>query len=255
MARVCSPAWRGKYRWPANHVDHRGRRGLVVRLEIPNTVKIILFGATGMVGAGVLNECLRDDRVSDILLVSRSSSGRSHPKLREHLRSDFVDYRDAREAFRGADACFFCLGVTAVGKTEEDYSHLTYDITVGAARMLSDVNPGMAFCYVSGQGTDSTERGRVMWARVKGKTENALLALPLDAYMFRPGFIRPRPGARSKTRWYRFMYAVLGPLYPLLYRLAPRHVTTSENLGRAMIAVATNGYTKRVLENSDINQI
>ena len=117
-------------------------------------MRVILFGATGMVGAGVLNECLRDERVTDVLSVSRSSSGRSHPKFREHLRTDFVAYSDAREAFRGADACFFCLGVTAVGKTEEAYHHLTYDITVGAARALADVNPGMAFCYVSGQGTD-----------------------------------------------------------------------------------------------------
>ena len=217
-------------------------------------MKVILFGATGMVGAGVLNECLSDDRVSDVLLVSRSSSGRSHAKLREHLRSDFVGYSDAREAFRGADACFFCLGVTAVGKTEQEYHHLTYDITVGAARALADVNPGMAFCYVSGQGTDSTERGRVMWARVKGKTENELLRLPLRAYMFRPGYIQPLGGIKSKTRVYRLFYQLMAPLYPLLRRLTPNLVTTNETVGRAMIEVAARGYSSRILEVRDINR-
>ena len=217
-------------------------------------MKVILFGATGMVGAGVLNECLRDDRVTDVLLVSRSSSGRSHPKLREHLRSDFVGYSDAREAFRGADACFFCLGVTAVGKTEQEYHHLTYDITVGAARALADVNPGMAFCYVSGQGTDSTERGRVMWARVKGKTENELLRLPLRAYMFRPGYIQPLGGIKSKTRVYRLFYQLMAPLYPVLRRLTPNLVTTNETVGKAMIEVAARGYSSRILEVRDINR-
>ena len=217
-------------------------------------MKVILFGATGMVGAGVLNECLRDDRVSSVLSVSRSSLGRSHPKLQEHLRSDFVGYSDAREVFRGADSCFFCLGVTAVGKTEPEYHHLTYDITVGAARALAEVNPGMAFCYVSGQGTDSTERGRVMWARVKGKTENELLRLPLRAYMFRPGYIQPLGGIKSKTRVYRLFYQLMSPLYPVLRRLTPNLVTTNETVGRAMIEVAARGYPARILEVRDINR-
>jgi len=218
-------------------------------------MNVLLFGATGMVGDGVLHECLADSRVDTVLAVTRSPLGVTHRKLRELQRKDFFDYRDVAHDFESIDACLFCLGVSSVGMKEQDYYHLTYDLTLSAASALANARPNATFCYVSGEGTDSSERGRSMWARVKGKTENALLALPLDAYMFRPGFIRPRPGARSKTRWYRFMYAVLGPLYPLLYRLAPRHVTTSENLGRAMIAVATNGYTKRVLENSDINQI
>lgn len=218
-------------------------------------MNVLLFGATGMVGDGVLHECLADSRVDSVLAVTRSPLIVTHPKLRELRRKDFFDYRDVARDFESIDACFFCLGVSSVGMKEQDYYHQTYDLTLSAASALANARPNATFCYVSGEGTDSSERGRSMWARVKGKTENALLALPLDAYMFRPGFIRPRAGARSKTRWYRLMYAVLGPLYPLFYRLAPRHVTTSENLGRAMIEVATNGYTKRVLENSDINQI
>lgn len=218
-------------------------------------MNVLLFGATGMVGDGVLHECLADSRVDSVLAVTRSQLNVTHRKLRELRRKDFFDYRDVARDFEGIDACFFCLGVSSVGMKEQDYYHLTYDLTLSAASALANARPNATFCYVSGEGTDSSERGRSMWARVKGKTENALLALPLDAYMFRPGFIRPRRGARSKTRWYQLMYAVLGPLYPLLYRLAPRHVTTSENLGCAMIKVATNGYTKRVLENSDINQI
>jgi uncharacterized protein YbjT (DUF2867 family) len=207
-----------------------------------------------MVGAGVLHECLRDDRVTRVLSVSRSSLGMLHPKLQEHLRNDFVGYQDAREAFRGADACFFCLGVTAVGKTEEQYHHLTHDITVGAARALAEVNPGMAFCYVSGQGTDSTERGRAMWARVKGKTENELLRLPLRAYMFRPGYIQPLGGIKSKTRVYRVFYQLMSPIYPVLRRLTPNLVTTNETVGRAMIEVAARGYSARILEVRDINK-
>ena len=218
-------------------------------------MNVLLFGATGMVGDGVLHECLADSRVDSVLAVTRSPLAAAHPKLKELRRKDFFDYRDVVRDFESIDACFFCLGVSSVGMKERDYYHQTYDLTLSAASALANARPNATFCYVSGEGTDSTERGRSMWARVKGKTENALLALPLDAYMFRPGFIRPRPGARSKTRWYRLMYTILTPLYPLFYRLAPRHVTTSENLGRAMISVATNGYTKRILENSDINQI
>jgi uncharacterized protein YbjT (DUF2867 family) len=207
-----------------------------------------------MVGAGVLHECLRDDRVNDVLAILRTASGQSHPKLRELIRSDFVNYSDARDAFRGANACFFCLGVTAVGKTEEEYSRLTFDITLAAARMMAEVNPGSTFCYVSGQGTDSTEKGRVMWARVKGKTENAILQLPLEAYMLRPGYIQPLGGIKSKTRVYRVFYELMAPLYPVLKRLTPNLVTTNETVGRAMISVALRGYPSRILEVRDINK-
>ncbi len=218
-------------------------------------MKVILFGATGMVGAGVLRECLRDDRVQSVLSVQRSSSGTMHPRVRELVRGDFHDFRDARTDFVGADACFFCLGVTAVGKTEAEYSRLTYDITLAAATALSEVNPRMTFCYVSGQGTDSTERGRSMWARVKGRTENALLRLPLEAYVLRPGYIQPLGGIVSKTRVYRVFYQVMGPLYPLLRRLTPNLVTTNEAVGRAMIELAVGGYQKRVIEVRDINAL
>jgi hypothetical protein len=207
-----------------------------------------------MVGAGVLNECLRDDRVTEVLTVGRSSSGRSHRKLRELIRTDFLDYAGAGDDLRGADACFFCLGVTAVGKTEEEYSRLTYDITLAAGRTLAALNPGMTFCYVSGQGTDSSENGRVMWARVKGRTENALLALPLEAYMLRPGYIQPLGGIKSKTRVYRVFYEVMAPLYPILRRLTPNLVTTNEMVGRAMIELAIHGYPSRILEVRDINK-
>ena len=218
-------------------------------------MKVVLFGATGMVGAGVLRECLRDDRVSGVLAVLRSPSGVTHPKLRELIRTDFFDFQDVRDAFRGAGACFFCLGVTAVGKTEEQYHHLTFDITVSAAKALAEVNPGMTFCYVSGQGTDSTQRGRAMWARVKGKTENELLRLPLRAYMLRPGYIQPLGGIQSKTRVYRVFYQIMAPLYPLLRRLTPDLVTTNETVGRAMIELAIRGDPARILEVRDINRI
>jgi uncharacterized protein YbjT (DUF2867 family) len=225
--------------------------GLCIRI-LP--VKVILFGATGMVGAGVLHECLRDDRVSEVLSVQRTATRTKHPKLRELIRTDFYNYQDASDAFRGADACFFCLGVTAVGKSEQEYHRLTFDLTLAAAKVLAEVNPGLTFCYVSGQGTDSTERGRIMWARVKGKTENALLALPLRAYMLRPGYIQPMGGIQSKTRVYRLFYQVMAPLYPVLRRLTPNLVTTNETVGLAMIEVAANGYESRVLEVRDINR-
>jgi uncharacterized protein YbjT (DUF2867 family) len=216
---------------------------------------VLLFGATGMVGDGVLHVCLSDDRVARVMAVGRTPLTISHPKLREHLRTEFYDYADLAGELRTIDACFFCLGVSSVGMSEADYRRQTFDLTLAAARALSGAHPGAAFCYVSGEGTDSTENGRTMWARVKGKTENALLALPLDAYMFRPGFIRARPGTKSKTLLYRVLYAVTQPLYPALARAAPRHVTTVENIGFAMIKAARDGYGSRVLENPDINAL
>jgi uncharacterized protein YbjT (DUF2867 family) len=216
-------------------------------------MKVIVFGATGMVGAGVLIECLEDPRVRSILVIGRHSCGISNPKLRELIRSDFFDYSDVRGDLSGYDACFFCLGVSVAGMSEPAYHRLTYALTIAAAEALVAVNPGTTFCYVSGEGTDSTERGRSMWARVKGKTENHLLRLPFKAFMFRPGYIQPMKGVRSKTRLYQTFYNIFGRLYPMLKRLAPRHVTTTENVGRAMIEVAAAGYSRRVLENSDIN--
>lgn len=190
-----------------------------------------------------------------MLAVVRSPLQGQADKVREVRRADFFDFSDMASEFAAVDACFFCLGVSAAGMSESAYRRQTFDITLAAARGLAQTRPGASFCYVSGEGTDSSARGRSMWARIKGETENALLAMPLNAYMFRPGFIRPRPGVRSKTALYRALYSVVGPLYPILRRLAPAHVTTSENLGRAMINAAILGYPKRILENQDINAL
>ncbi|MFG2346044.1 Rossmann-fold NAD(P)-binding domain-containing protein [Streptomyces phaeochromogenes] len=218
-------------------------------------MKVILFGATGMVGQGVLRECLRDAGVESVLVVGRSAVGVSHPKLREVVRADLMDLGGLDSELSGYDACFFCLGVSSAGMKEDAYRKVTYDLTLEAARSLGRWNPGMTFCYVSGQGTDGSGRGRVMWARVKGETENALLALDgVEAYMFRPGLIQPLHGIRSKTRVYRAMYALTGPLLPVLRKLAPRRITTTEQVGLAMIAVARDGAAERVLETDGINR-
>ena len=219
-------------------------------------MKIILFGATGMVGQGVLRECLLDRDITDVLVVGRSPTGQTHPKLREVLHQNFLDYADIEPQLAGYDACFFCLGVTSVGQTEERYRHLTYDITLAAARTLAKLNPGMVFIYVTGRGTDSTEQGRLMWARVKGKTENDLLKLPFKAaYMFRPAGIQPLHGIRSKTAWVHAIYVAAAPLLTLLNRVAPKYMTTTEQLGRAMIKVARSGFPRTVLESEDINAV
>ena len=219
-------------------------------------MKVILFGATGMVGEGVLRECLEDARVQSVLVIGRSSNRLTDPKIREILHTDFLDFKPIQSQFAGYDACFFCLGVSAAGKSEDDYRRLTYDVTLAAAEAIVAVSPDLTFCYVSGEGTDSTEHGRIMWARVKGKTENALLRMPFKAaYMFRPGYIQPLKGVRSKTGWYQAIYNVIGPLYPVLRRLVPRYVTTTVNVGRAMIQVAANGYSKQILATNDINLV
>jgi uncharacterized protein YbjT (DUF2867 family) len=219
-------------------------------------MKVIIFGATGMVGQGVLHECLSADGVESVLVVGRSSIGLQHPKLREIVHTDLFNYSTIEGDLRGYDACFFCLGVSSAGMSEEQYHRLTYDLTLTAAQSLARLNPGMTFCYVSGTGTDSTEQGRSMWARVKGKTENALLRLPFKAaFMFRPGYIQPVKGVRSKTTLYRILYAILGPLYPLWKLLFPNHVTTTEQVGKAMIRVTERGYPRPQLENRDINAL
>jgi uncharacterized protein YbjT (DUF2867 family) len=217
---------------------------------------VILFGTTGMVGQGVLRECLLDPDVDRVLSIGRSATGQQHPKLRELVRDNLFDFTDIASELTGYDACFFCLGVSAAGKTEEQYRHVTYDITIAAATVLATRNPGMTFIYVSGSGTDSTERGRTMWARVKGSTENALLRLPFKAaYMFRPAGIQPMHGETSKTRLYRVFYMIARPLMPLLKRLLPRSMTTTEQIGRAMINAAWKGAPKAILETEDINAL
>jgi uncharacterized protein YbjT (DUF2867 family) len=219
-------------------------------------MNVLLFGATGMVGAGTLLECFADPRVTSVLAITRSPTGRRHPKLREVIQADFFTYDGLAADFAAADACFFCLGVSSIGMKEDAYTRLTYDLTLAAARAIAAENPRMTFCYVSGVGTDSTERGRTMWARVKGKTENALLALPFKAaFMFRPGYIQPIGDVRSKTAWVQAAYTVIAPLYPVFHRLFPNSMTTTTNLGRALIQVAVAGYSKSILYSADFNRL
>jgi uncharacterized protein YbjT (DUF2867 family) len=219
-------------------------------------MKVILFGATGMVGQGVLRECLLAPGVESVLAVVRGPTGQTHAKLRELIHDNFFDFSSLEPQLAGYDACFFCLGVTSVGLSEERYRHLTYDITMAAATTLAKLNPGMVFIYVSGRRTDSTEQGGMMWARVKGKTENDLLKLPFKAaYMFRPAGIQPLHGIKSKTAWYQAAYVVAAPLLTLLNKVAPAYMTTTEQVGRAMIKVARDGYPKPVLESEDINAV
>jgi uncharacterized protein YbjT (DUF2867 family) len=218
-------------------------------------MKVVLFGATGMVGQGTLRECLRDGAVTHVLSVGRSASGKHHAKLTEIIRDNFLDYSDIEPELTGYDACFFCLGVSSVGMDAERYRHLTYDITLAAGKTLVRLNPQMTFVYVTGAGTDSTEQGRVMWARVKGKTENDLLRLFRAAYMFRPAAIQPLHGVRSRTAWVQAIYAVTAPLLSWLSRVTPKYVTTTEQMGRAMIKVARDGYPKPILESEDINSL
>jgi len=220
-------------------------------------MKVVIFGATGMVGKGVLLECLEDARVDHVLLVSRHPIDVSHPKIHEIVHPDFAEFGSIQAQFVDLDACFYCLGVSAVGLSESQYHHLTYDLTLAAATAMASVTAGrLTFCYVSGEGTEGTERGRTMWARIKGKTENALLRLPFKAaFMFRPGYIQPLRGIRSKTRWYQALYDVTGPFYPILRRMFPRYVTTTVNIGRAMIHVAATGSSKQILSSADINEL
>ncbi len=218
-------------------------------------MKVVLFGASGMVGQGVLRECLLDPDITAVLAIGRSPLGREREKVREIVRQDLFDYAPIEGQLRGYDTCFFCLGVSAAGMTETDYRHITYDLTIAAAQTLAKLNPNMAFIYISGAGTDGTESGRTMWARVKGQTENALCRLPFKAaYMLRPGYIQPLHGVKSKTNWYRAVYAIVSPIYPVLQTLFPKYVITTEQLGRAMIYVAKHGAPKQVLEVEHIHR-
>jgi uncharacterized protein YbjT (DUF2867 family) len=215
-------------------------------------IKVILFGATGMVGEGVLHESLKHPEVEKVLVIGRKTCRVQHPKLQELLHHDFFNYMPIESQLRGYNACFFCLGVSSLGMNEKDYARITYELTLQAAASLSKINPDMTFCYVSGAGTDSTENGRIMWARIKGKTENHLQRLPFKAaYMFRPGFIRPTKGLKNA---YTFSW-ILSWFYPLWKTILPKYVCTLEDLGLAMIRVAGEGYSKIILENKDITQL
>jgi len=209
-----------------------------------------------MVGGGVLRECLLDADVSAVVSVVRSATGERHAKLRELVHKDFHDFSSVERELSGFDACFFCLGVTSSGVSEAEYSHITYGITVAAAEALARLNPAMTFAFVSGAGSDSSEKGSVMWARVKGRAENAVLRLPFArSYVFRPAMIRPLHGLTSKTRSYRVMYALAKPLLRLLDGRFPKYLTTTEQIGRAMLSVAKHGASKRVMESADINAL
>jgi uncharacterized protein YbjT (DUF2867 family) len=219
-------------------------------------MNIILFGATGMVGQGALRACLLDPKVQRVLTIGRTPTRMQNAKLRELVHPDLFDYADIEPQLAGFDACFFCLGVASSGLSEANYHHITHELTLAAAENLVRLNPGMTFIYVSGSGADSSERGRTMWARVKGKTENSLLRLPFKAaYMFRPGFIQPLHGIQSKTPLYRFFYSVTAPVLPLLRRLFPNQILTTEQIGHAMLRAAEHGAPKPVLEARDIRAL
>jgi uncharacterized protein YbjT (DUF2867 family) len=219
-------------------------------------MRVLLFGATGMIGGGALIECLADSRVTAVLSISRSPSGQSHSRLTELLHQDFFNLQPVADRLSGYDACFYCLGVTAVGLDEAAYSRVTYDLTLVAARAYLAANPSGTFCYISGAGADSTERGRTMWARVKGRTENALLALGFSrVYLLRPGFIQPVKGVRSKTAWYQAFYTAMTPLSPLIRLLLPGLATTTAALGRALIQLGLTGFPRAIVTSRDINRL
>ncbi len=221
-------------------------------------MKTILFGASGMVGQGVLIECLEDPAVENVLAIGRRPVEQEHRKLQQLIHSDFTDFGNIADQLAGYDACFFCLGVSSIGMGEESYRHITYDFTMAAARVLSERNPNMTFCYVTGIGADPTETSRLMWARVKGKTEKDLAALPFKAtYMFRPGYIQPRKGVVSGVWWTKLVYDLIGFGYPLWNQLFGRRLTTSDNLGRAMIRLADNPppNTPPILHAPEINTL
>ena len=211
-------------------------------------IKAIVTGATGMVGEGVLFECLKHPDVEQVLVINRKPGGVSHPKLREIIHSDFFNLGPIASQLSGYDACFFCLGISSVGISKEEYRHITYDLTLNVARTLDEVNPDLAFCYITGAGTDSSEKGRIAWARVKGATENALLQMFKRAYMFRPAFMKATPGQRNLKSIYKF----LAWLYPLGRAIYPAGFCTLQEVGLAMINAAIKGSPKPILEVKDI---
>ena len=215
-------------------------------------MRVLIFGATGMVGRGVLLACLGEPDVKVVVTLGRTATGIHDPKLQEIIHRDLLRYDGMEETLAGFDACFFCLGIASSGMNEADYERITYGYTMAPAELLARLNPGMTFIFISGSGTDSSEKGRMMWARVKGRTENALLKLPLKAYMFRPGFIEPMDGIQSKTPMYRRFYSILGPLFPLLRKAFPNYVLSTRQIGRAMLNIARRGYPTHILEARDI---
>lgn len=219
-------------------------------------MKVIIYGATGMVGQGALRECLNDPQIDAVLSVGRTATGVPHPKLKELLMPDLADYSGFDAALSGYDACFFCLGTTAAGKTEAEYRRVTQGFTMAAAETLLRLNPQMTFVYVSAEGADSTEKGPLMWARVRGALENALLRMPFRAvYILRPAIIQPMDGILSKTKAYRVMYSAMKPLLPLLKKLLPSYATDTRVLGRAMIVLAGKGSEAKILKSRELNSL
>lgn len=213
-------------------------------------IKAILFGATGMIGQGVLIECLEHPEVETILVVGRRSCNITHPKLTEIIHQDFLDYSAIEKQLVDFNACFFCLGISAAGMSKQNYHLITHDYAVKAAEILSKQNPEMTFCFISGAGTDETEKSRMMWARVKGKAENSLKKFPFkNLYLIRPAFIQPLKGVKASY----FFYKIFSPLYPLWKKLFPKYVTTTEEVGLAMINAVLYGTDKQIWETRDIN--
>jgi uncharacterized protein YbjT (DUF2867 family) len=216
-------------------------------------MNLLIFGATGMVGQSVLRECLLAADVARVVAVGRSAPDITHPRLSNLVTPDLTDLRGIESQLAPFDACFFCLGVSSVGMSEADYTRVTHDLTLSVATTLARLNPAMTFVYVTGAGTDSSAKGRSMWARVKGQTENELIALPFKAaYMFRPGVIEPLHAVRSKTALYRLAYVAATPLFSLMRAVRPGSLVTSVEVGRAMLAVARGGYPRPILEVADI---
>ena len=215
-------------------------------------LKVIITGATGMVGEGVLHECLSNPDVKKILLINRKPSGVGLPKVDEIIHQDFQDISPIADELQGYNACFFCVGISSVGVPEKEYFAKTYTLTMEFAKSFSRINPDSTFCYISGAGTDSSEKGRIRWARVKGKTENDLMKLPFKAiYNFRPAYLHPTKGLQNTSKYYHY----ISFLYPVLKRLMPGYVSTLQDLGTAMINAASKGYDKSVLEVTDINAV
>lgn len=219
-------------------------------------MKVIITGATGMVGKGVLFECLENDAVESVLVINRNSVDVQHPKLKEIIHKDFFDLRSIQNELAGYDACFFCLGISAFRQSEESYTRITYDLTMNFAKELLAINKDMTFIYVSGASTDSTEKGRTMWARVKGKTENDLFKLGFkNSYAFRPAYIKSEANAPSSTPIYRFLLAIVSVLHPVIKFLFPKYTTTTAQIGKAMIRVVKNGFPKKHVESPDIIEL
>ena len=218
-------------------------------------IKAILFGSTGMLGQAVLLECLENKEVESILAINRQSCNINHPKLKEIILKDLFDLSGLPAELICYNTCLYCLGISSAGMKEKDYHRITYDLTLNAAKTLLAINKDLTFCYISGTGTDSSGKGKTMWARVKGKTENALLAMPFKkAYMFRPAFIQPMKGIRSRTKLYNMIYAIFKPFYFILKHF-DGYVTNTETFGKAMLLTVLNGYETNILENRDINKI